>query len=408
MKPLTNQTSKLAAQVFIDEGNQLLNSHNYTGALNAYNKAIEVDSTNPIAYHQRGWTKFSMEKSEEALIDWNKAIALNPSFADVYADRAALLVGKKDYASAIIDYNMVLQLQPEKGKLLQPIIDNINKKLYPKDHEAVDKFVEEEIGIKNGMNRADFLKSIGGLAATVALLTTTSGCNKVEGFNGKKGARWGFIIDLKRCVACKACVIACKNENKTPPGVAYNVFIEEEHGEFPHTSSTYFTRPCMHCAESSCTLVCPVSATYHRDDGIVVVDYNKCIGCRYCIAACPYGARSFDYGYNYIADPENAFNLIPSSEYNEKFGLRKEGSSPIQNVRKCMLCLHLQDEKGEYREAPACARTCMGKAIHFGDLADPNGKCLITGDNLQELLARRNHHRLKEEMGNEPNVYYLT
>ncbi len=99
--------------------------------------------------------------------------------------------------------------------------------------------------------------------------------------------------------------MACKNENKTPPGVAYNVFLEEEHGEFPHTYHKAYTRPCMHCAQSSCTDVCPVSATYHREDGIVVVDYNKCIGCKYCIAACPYGARSFDYGHNYIADPEN-------------------------------------------------------------------------------------------------------
>ncbi|OFY64522.1 MAG: hypothetical protein A3H98_08370 [Bacteroidetes bacterium RIFCSPLOWO2_02_FULL_36_8] len=235
-----------------------------------------------------------------------------------------------------------------------------------------------------------------------------SGCNKIEGFNGKKGAGWGFIIDLQRCVACKACVIACKNENKTPPGVAYNMFIEEEHGEFPNTFSNYFTRPCMHCEKSSCSMVCPVSATYHREDGIVVVDYNKCIGCRYCIASCPYGARSFDYGHNYIADPNNPYNLIPSGEYNGKFGLRKDGGSPIGNVRKCMLCLHLQDEKGEYTEPPACSRTCMGKAIHFGDLKDPNGKCLVHGENLHELIARRNHHRLKEELGNEPNVYYLT
>ena len=256
------------------------------------------------------------------------------------------------------------------------------------------------------LSRIDFLKQAALLTGTIAL-TVVGGCAP-KSLTEKSKYRWGMIIDLDRCVACRACVAACKNENKTPPGVAYNVFIQEEHGEFPYVSRTYFTRPCMQCANSSCSLVCPTKATYHRADGIVAVDYEKCIGCRYCIAACPYGARSFDYGHNYVEAADNPYNAIPSSEYDAKYGMRKKGKSPIGNVRKCMFCLHLQDENGEYMEPPACVRTCMGKAIHFGNLKDPEAKCIAHGEKMQEFLARRKHHRLKEELGNEPAVYYLS
>jgi len=224
---------------------------------------------------------------------------------------------------------------------------------------------------------------------------------------GNPDRRWGMIIDLKRCVACKACTTACKNENKTPPGVAYIIFLEEEHGTFPHVWRVAFTRPCMQCTKSSCAKVCPTGATYHRADGIVAVDYEICIGCRYCLAACPYGARCFDYGHEYFEHRDSPYNAIPSSEYGARYGVRQKGKSPVGNVRKCTFCLHLQDEKGEYRDAPSCARTCMGRAIHFGDLKDPEAKCLAHGEKVQELLARRTSYRLKEELGNEPSVYYL-
>ena len=126
-----------------------------------------------------------------------------------------------------------------------------------------------------------------------------------------------MIIDLKRCVGCKACTVACKAENHTPPGVAYNVVLEEESGTYPYNKKVFIPRPCMQCERSSCTMVCPVSATYHREDGIVVVDYDKCIGCRYCIASCPYGARSFDYGHNYSEDLSNPWEQQPSPEYGQ-------------------------------------------------------------------------------------------
>jgi len=260
--------------------------------------------------------------------------------------------------------------------------------------------------MEDSSSRRNFL--LGGAAGVGAVALATEGC-MLQPYRQRDAVshRWGMVIDLKRCIACRACGMACKMENKTPPGVAYGVFLEQDIGQYPHVQKRAFFRPCFQCAKSSCAKVCPTGATYHRPDGIVAVDYERCIGCRYCIAACPYGARSFDYGYDYIEDAENPYNAIPSAEYGAAYGLRQKGKSPIGNVRKCTFCLHLQDEEGQYREAPACARTCMGRAIHFGDLADPEGKCLVHGESLQELLCRRGHYRLKEELGNEPAVYYL-
>ena len=241
-----------------------------------------------------------------------------------------------------------------------------------------------------------------GLGAT-GLALAASGCAKSSAQTANASAvRWGMLVDLRKCVGCKACTVACKVENHTPPGVAYNVVMEEEVGEYPDVRRRFVFRPCMQCAKSSCSTVCPTGATYHRPDGIVAVDYDKCIGCRYCIAACPYGARSFDYGHNYNETP-TPYEAQPSPEYG--LNRKREGKqSPIGNVRKCTFCLH-RLTKGLH---PACAETCMGHAIHFGNLNDPEGRCLVHGEKLRELLATRNHQRLKEEIGNEPSVYYLT
>lgn len=255
----------------------------------------------------------------------------------------------------------------------------------------------------SGNDRRDFLKKITLMGVATVTASLLAGCSDKKLAGGKKGVKWGMIIDLNRCVGCKACTIACKAENHTPPGVAYNVVIEKETGIYPYNKKTFLSRPCMQCEKSSCTMVCPVSATYHREDGIVVVDYDKCIGCKYCIAACPYGARSFDYGHNYSEDLSNPWEQQPSPEYGQH-RKRENHESPIGNVRKCTFCLH----RITNGIAPACSTTCMGHAIHFGNLADQDAKCMAHGENLQELLATRNYMRLKEEIGNEPRVYYLT
>ncbi|MBI4511325.1 MAG: 4Fe-4S dicluster domain-containing protein [Deltaproteobacteria bacterium] len=251
--------------------------------------------------------------------------------------------------------------------------------------------------------RREFLRrtgTAGALATSTVALATVGLSTKAQKLD-KNPVRWGMVIDLQRCVGCKACTVACKAENHTPPGVAYNVVMEEETGEFPHVTRRFLPRPCMQCANSSCTKVCPTGATYHRPDGIVAVDYDKCIGCRYCIAACPYGARSFDYGHNYAADL-TPHEKQPSPEYGQK-RRREKGKSPMGNARKCTFCVH----RVTNGLSPACAETCMGRAIHFGNLNDPEASCTVHGENLRELL-KRSHMRLKEELGNEPAVYYLT
>jgi molybdopterin-containing oxidoreductase family iron-sulfur binding subunit len=214
-----------------------------------------------------------------------------------------------------------------------------------------------------------------------------------------------MVIDTRRCVGCRACVVACKAENKTPPGVSYTVVLDQVLENRPDDKPLFMTKPCFHCETPPCTDVCPVSATYKREqDGIVVVDYDRCIGCRYCITACPYGARSFDFGENYPAVEQNTpYAQVPSPELGQ-FRRREHEKSPVGNVRKCTFCVHLQDKDGKYDKAsgrwPACAKTCPGHAIHFGDFNDSES-------DVSRLLGERQAIRLKEELGTNPNVYYL-
>ena len=241
-----------------------------------------------------------------------------------------------------------------------------------------------------------------GSGGTIAAVATAMSADSAV---SKGKYRYGMVIDTRRCVGCDACVVACKQENKTPPGVAYTIVLENGFGERPDDRPLFMTKPCFHCEQPPCVPVCPVGATFKRkQDGIVVVDYDRCIGCRYCIVACPYQARYADFGDNYPAlEEKTAYAAVPSPEYRQ-FRKREKGKSPEGNARKCTFCLHLQDENGKYDKAsgrwPACAKSCTGKAIHFGDFNDPESEVSI-------LLTQRQAIRLKEELGTEPNVYYL-
>lgn len=211
--------------------------------------------------------------------------------------------------------------------------------------------------------------------------------------------RWVMVIDLRKCVGCHACTVSCIAENRLPPGVVYRPVIEEEFGEFPHVGKRFIPRPCMHCDKPPCTPVCPVKATYKRPDGIVVIDYDRCIGCRYCLTACPYNARTFDFGEYYTEgkgfNGRMPYEEVPTGEYGVKWE-RTKGKSPVGNARKCHFCLH-RIERGLL---PQCVTTCIGRATYFGDANDP--KSLVS-----ELIAQPNVMRLKEELGTEPKVYYL-
>lgn len=207
--------------------------------------------------------------------------------------------------------------------------------------------------------------------------------------------RFGMAVDLKKCTGCRACTVACKAENMTPPEVSYNIVLEQEVGTYPNVKRVFMYKPCFHCENPPCTPVCPVGATYKREeDGIVVIDYDVCIGCRYCLTACPYGSRFIDLGKTYT-DPLQPYEAAVSPEYNEG-RVRAEGRSPVGNARKCHFCIHRV-----YRGMlPACAETCIGRAIHFGDLDDPESV-------VAQLAVQRPSIRLKEELGTEPSVYYL-
>lgn len=220
--------------------------------------------------------------------------------------------------------------------------------------------------------------------------------------------RWVMAIDLRKCVGCHACTIACIAENKLPPGVVYRPVLENEIGAYPNVSRVFVPRPCMQCENPPCTPVCPVSATYTNDEGIVVVDYEQCIGCRACITACPYGARTSDFGLTYTQELPIAEEAIvgrtvaddyeraPNFEYGKAWPRSERRASPVGNVRKCHFCLHRIREG----ELPACVTTCIGRATLFGDAYDPDS--LVAG-----LIHLPNVIRLKEELGTEPRVYYI-
>jgi len=209
--------------------------------------------------------------------------------------------------------------------------------------------------------------------------------------------RWIMVIDLRKCVGCMACTVGCIAENHLPPGVVYRPVLEEEIGEYPHVTRRFTPRPCMQCDAPPCVPVCPTKATYKRPDGIVEINYDQCIGCRYCITACPYSARTFDFGENYSdGTPERqAYETSPSPEYGKKWD-RTKGKSPVGNVRKCQFCLH----RLNVGMLPTCVTTCIGVATYFGDAND--SESLVA-----ELMGKPNVMRLKEEMGTQPKVFYL-
>jgi Fe-S-cluster-containing dehydrogenase component len=212
----------------------------------------------------------------------------------------------------------------------------------------------------------------------------------------EKDRSWGMFIDPEACSGCRACMVSCRTENALPPGVAYIVVLAETRGVFPYTRRRYLPKPCLHCAHPTCVMVCPVDATYRTPDGIVVMDYMKCIGCRYCLTACPYASRSFDVGDSYAdgLDTTLPYEKRPSREYGRVWK-REHHVSPIGNARKCHYCMH-RLHRGLL---PACVEACPTSALVFGDQTDPDSLVEI-----QKSFAPT--HRLKEDLGNEPQVWY--
>ena len=208
---------------------------------------------------------------------------------------------------------------------------------------------------------------------------------------------WAIVADLNRCVGCQTCTSACKHANATAPGVQWRKVLDFETGEFPKVNRAFMPVGCMHCDKPSCMDVCPSTATGKRDDGIVTIDYDKCIGCAYCAVACPYQAR-------FRVDK-------PSAAYGGK-AMRHEASREdpkrLRVAQKCTLCVDRIDEgraQGlvpgiDMAATPACVASCISGALQMGDLDDPDS-------NVSELLREKRHFRMHEELGNGPNIFYL-
>ncbi|SPF43673.1 Phenylacetyl-CoA:acceptor oxidoreductase PadC subunit (fragment) [Syntrophobacter sp. SbD1] len=222
--------------------------------------------------------------------------------------------------------------------------------------------------------------------------------------------RWGMVIDTRKCVGCHSCNVGCIMENKLPPGVVYRPVIDLEVGSYPNVNRKFLPRPCMQCDNPPCVPVCPVKATWKRTDGVVVIDYNVCIGCRYCITACPYQARTFDFGQNWSNNAASGrdgglaletgrkYEQEPSFEYGATWR-RGDGvipKSPVGNARKCTFCVH----RLEHSQLPMCVTTCIGRATVFGDLNEP-------GTLVSQQVIRNNAVSLKAELGTAPKVVYL-
>jgi Fe-S-cluster-containing dehydrogenase component len=221
-----------------------------------------------------------------------------------------------------------------------------------------------------------------------------------------------MVIDLDKCTGCQACSVACKAENNVPHGSPeehagrtapfWHKVIAASSGLYPDVNVNLIPMPCMHCDDPPCVQVCPARATYRRQDGIVIQDYRRCIGCKYCLIACPYGVRNFNY-QDPVDEAYDRPDLPPdrSDRATWPFPHRLHGV-----VEKCTFCFHRIDRAEREGKTvgdevvPACAEACPARAIAFGDLD-------VTGSPVAQLLASRQWLRLREEMGTSPKVFYL-
>jgi molybdopterin-containing oxidoreductase family iron-sulfur binding subunit len=210
-----------------------------------------------------------------------------------------------------------------------------------------------------------------------------------------------MVIDLKKCTSCYACMIVCKQEHFLPPGVFWGRLLVSETGEYPQVTRWVYPVLCNHCKEAPCVNVCPTGAMTRRNDGIVSVDPDKCVGCQYCVIACPYQQPTFYDGKKKGYFPGQGLTEL------EVIG-RKLYPHQAGTVIKCNFCKERVDngvqqglKLGIDRQAtPACVHTCPVTARHFGDLDDPQS-------NVSALIGARKGYQLHPEWGTEPSVYYV-
>lgn len=197
-----------------------------------------------------------------------------------------------------------------------------------------------------------------------------------------------MVIKTSRCIGCDACTVSCKTVNGLGPNVFYRHVHKMEKGEYPHVKRVSVPTLCNHCENAACQRVCPTGATYKDDMGRVEVDYDKCIGCRMCMAACPYGARTFNWEAPQSYFPENSDGCIIDEDYASRHR--------IGVVEKCTFCKDRTD-KGE---DPLCVHNCPARALIFGDLDDPES-------DISRFVETQKTYTLLSEQGTRPQVYYF-
>jgi molybdopterin-containing oxidoreductase family iron-sulfur binding subunit len=223
----------------------------------------------------------------------------------------------------------------------------------------------------------------------------------IRDFEAQPNVQFAYALNLSACIGCRRCADACHQENNHDrrTNQSYIRVLEMEQGSMdmergtmhydhavPAEGKFYMPVQCQQCENPPCTDVCPVEATWQEDDGIVVVDYNWCIGCRYCEAACPYHARRFNW-----TAPE-----IPAEEINPDQGLLSNRIRPQGVVEKCTFCLHRTRDG----RLPACLEACPTGARVFGNMLDPSSE-------IRWVLAHKRVFVLKEELGTRPRFYYF-
>ena len=209
--------------------------------------------------------------------------------------------------------------------------------------------------------------------------------------------RWAMVVDLTRCIGCKSCISACSQANGVSEGL-WRKLDELEAPQPPGRQRLFATRSCMHCEDPPCKMVCPTGATFQRADGIVEIDYEKCVGCGYCIVACPYDARVI---FRYLHCFELDTRLIQKSE-------RKAQENREGVCTKCDFCVN-RIEDGQKKNlkpgidpeaTPLCVATCSCGALSFGDLDDHQS-------HISQIIKDRHTIRIYDQLETKPSVYYI-